>query len=115
MMRVMVLVKATEDAEAGVLPTQEQLTEMSSFNEQLAEAGVILAGEGLHPSNRGVRLRYNGRERTVLDFNSRWMNAMGTAGLISLAAKYTVARMLERDDFELRLRERRQRTVRWQH
>ncbi|QSB15156.1 YciI family protein [Natronosporangium hydrolyticum] len=66
-MRVMVLVKASEDSEAGVLPTEAELADMSSYNEQLAEAGVILAGEGLHPSDRGVRLRYSGRDRTIRD------------------------------------------------
>ncbi|WP_239677330.1 YciI family protein [Natronosporangium hydrolyticum] len=63
----MVLVKASEDSEAGVLPTEAELADMSSYNEQLAEAGVILAGEGLHPSDRGVRLRYSGRDRTIRD------------------------------------------------
>jgi hypothetical protein len=61
----MVLVKATEDSEKGVLPSQELLTEMGKFNEELANAGVLLAGEGLHPSSRGVRVTFP--ERKVID------------------------------------------------
>ena len=64
-MRVMVLVKATKDSEAGVMPSEELLTAMGKFNEELAAAGVLLAGEGLHPSKRGCRIVFNGAERTV--------------------------------------------------
>jgi hypothetical protein len=63
----MVLVKASEESEAGVMPTQELLTEMSDFNEELVKAGVMLAGEGLHPSSKGVRVRFEGSERKVID------------------------------------------------
>ena len=66
-MRFMILVKATKDSEAGVMPTHEQLAEMGKFNEELVKAGVLLAGEGLHPSSRGARVRYNGTRRTVID------------------------------------------------
>jgi hypothetical protein len=63
----MVLVKANEDSEAGVMPNQELLGEMGKFNEELAKAGVMLAGEGLHPSSRGARVRFAGGKRTVID------------------------------------------------
>jgi hypothetical protein len=66
-MRVMVLVKATKDSEAGVMPSQELLTEMGKFNEELVKAGVMLAGEGLHPSSTGVRVNFSGDKRTVTD------------------------------------------------
>ncbi len=66
-MRVMVIVKANEQSEAGQLPTRELLAEMGKFNEQLAEAGVMRAAEGLHPSSRGKRVRFSGPERTVID------------------------------------------------
>ena len=65
-MRVMVLVKATRDTEAGVMPSEQQLAEMGTFNEELARAGVLLAGEGLHPSAKGARVRFSGEERTVI-------------------------------------------------
>ena len=65
-MRVMVLVKATRDTEAGVMPSERQLAEMGAFNEELARAGVLLAGEGLHPSTKGARVRFSGEERTVV-------------------------------------------------
>jgi hypothetical protein len=63
----MILVKATQDSEAGVLPSQELLTEMGQFNEELVKAGVMLAGEGLQPSSKGARVRFSGKERTVID------------------------------------------------
>jgi hypothetical protein len=66
-MRVMVLVKATEESEAGVMPSQELLTQMGNFNEELVKAGVMLAGEGLHPSSKGVRVAFSGGERKVID------------------------------------------------
>ena len=66
-MKVMVLVKASKDSEAGVMPTQQLLTEMGQFNEELVKAGVMLAGEGLHPSSKGVRVRFSGTARTVID------------------------------------------------
>ncbi len=65
-MRVMVMVKATAESEAGVMPSEQLLTEMGAFNEELVQAGVMLAGEGLHPSAKGVRVRFSGEERTVL-------------------------------------------------
>ena len=66
-MRVMVLVKATAESEAGVLPSQELLTEMMAFNEELVKAGVMLAGEGLHPSSKGARVAFSGSDRKVID------------------------------------------------
>jgi hypothetical protein len=66
-MRVMVIVKATKDSEAGVMPSQQLLTDMGKFNEELVKAGVMLAGEGLHPSSKGKRVRFNGPNRTVVD------------------------------------------------
>src|SRR5262249_13269989 len=66
-MRVMILVKANKDSEAGVLPSQELLTEMGKFNEELVKAGVMLAGEGLHASSKGKRVRFSGATRTVID------------------------------------------------
>src|SRR6266568_3164030 len=66
-MRVMVFVKASKESEAGVMPSRELLTEMGKFNEELVKAGVMLAGEGLHPSSKGVRVRFSGTNRTVID------------------------------------------------
>jgi hypothetical protein len=66
-MRVMVLVKASEESEAGVLPSEEMLSEMLAFNEELVKAGVMLAGEGLHASSKGVRVAFSGGERRVID------------------------------------------------
>ena len=66
-MRFMVLVKANKDSEAGVLPDQKMLTEMGNFNEELVKAGVMLAGEGLHPTSKGARVKFSGRKRTVID------------------------------------------------
>jgi hypothetical protein len=63
----MVLVKADERSEAGVLPDEQLLTEMGKYNEALAKAGIMLAGEGLHPSAKGVRVRFSGAKRTVID------------------------------------------------
>lgn len=67
MMRVMVLVKATEETEAGAMPSEQILAEMGKYNEELAKAGVLLAGDGLHPSSRGKRVRFSGDQRTVID------------------------------------------------
>jgi hypothetical protein len=64
-MRFMVIVKANKDSEAGVMPSTELLTAMGKFNEEMVKAGVMLAGEGLHPSSNGVRIRYSGNNRTV--------------------------------------------------
>jgi hypothetical protein len=66
-MKVTVLVKATPDSEAGVMPTQELLTAMGEFNESLVKAGILLAGEGLQPSRLGKRVRFSGKTRTVTD------------------------------------------------
>jgi hypothetical protein len=66
-MRVMVLIKADEDTEAGVMPSEQLLAEMGKYNEELVKAGVMLAGEGLHPSSKGKRVRFSGDKRTVID------------------------------------------------
>ena len=66
-MRVMVLVKADANSEAGVMPDEKLLTAMGKFNDELVKAGVMLAGEGLHPSSKGKRVRFSGKQRTVLD------------------------------------------------
>lgn len=66
-MRFMVIVKANKDSEAGVMPSEELLTEMGKFNEELVKAGIMLAGEGLHPSSKGVRIKFSGKKRTVID------------------------------------------------
>ena len=66
-MRFMVLIKATKDSEAAVMPSEQLLTEMGKFNEELVKAGVMLAGEGLHPSSKGARVRFSGSKRTVID------------------------------------------------
>ena len=66
-MRVMVIVKATKNSEAGVMPSEKLLAEMGSFNEELVKAGIMLAGEGLHPSAKGKRIKFSGGKRTVVD------------------------------------------------
>jgi hypothetical protein len=66
-MRFMVMVKATEDSEAGQMPSQEMLAAMGRYNEELVKAGVMVAGEGLHPSAKGVRVRFDGSDRRVID------------------------------------------------
>ena len=64
-MRFMILVKATQDSEAGKMPSTQLLTEMGKYNEQLVKAGIMLAGEGLHPTSKGARVRFSGKDRTV--------------------------------------------------
>jgi hypothetical protein len=66
-MRFMVIVKATKNSEAGILPTKELLAQMGAFNEELSKAGVMLAGEGLQPSSKGARVKFSGSKRTVVD------------------------------------------------
>ena len=66
-MRFMVMIKANADSEAGVMPSQQLLAEMGKYNEELVRAGVMLAGEGLHPSSKGSRVRFSGSKRTVVD------------------------------------------------
>ena len=66
-MRFMVMVKASTDSEAGVMPTEQELAEMGKFNEELVKAGVMLAGEGLHPSSKGKRIRFAAGKKTVVD------------------------------------------------
>ena len=66
-MRFMVMVRATKESEAGEMPDEKLLTEMTRYNEELVRAGVVLAGEGLHPSSKGARVRFSGDKRTVID------------------------------------------------
>ena len=66
-MRVMVIVKASKESEAGQMPSEKLLTDMGKYNEELVKAGVMLAGDGLHPSSRGKRVRFSGTQRTVID------------------------------------------------
>src|SRR5471030_3415853 len=66
-MRFMIIVKATKDSEAGVMPDEKLLKDMMKFNEELVKAGVMLAGEGLHPSSKGARVKFSGKNRTVTD------------------------------------------------
>ena len=67
MPRFMVIVKASKDSEAGVMPSEQLLTDMGKYNEELVKAGIMLAGEGLHPSSKGVRVHFAGKNRTVID------------------------------------------------
>lgn len=80
-MRFMVIVKANKDSEAGVMPSKQLLTEMGKFNEELAKAGVMLAGEGLHASSKGARVKFSGGKKTVIDGPLRkrrnWLPASG--------------------------------------
>jgi hypothetical protein len=66
-MRFMVIVKATADSEAGIMPTEQLLAEMGAYNEELVKAGVMQAGEGLHPSSKGARVHFSGKQRKVID------------------------------------------------
>ncbi|RON10240.1 dehydrogenase [Pseudomonas brassicacearum] len=66
-MRFMIIIKASKDSEAGVMPTQELLTAMGNYNEELVKAGILIGGEGLHPSSKGTRVRFSGEKRTVID------------------------------------------------
>jgi hypothetical protein len=67
MMRFMIVVKADKNSEAGIMPSKELLAEMGKYNEELARAGVLLAGEGLHPTSKGARVKFSGAQRTVID------------------------------------------------
>lgn len=66
-MRFMIIIKASADSEAGVMPSQELLTAMGNYNEELVKAGIMLAGEGLHPSSKGTRVKFSGEQRSVID------------------------------------------------
>ena len=66
-MRFMMIVKGNKDSEAGILPTEEALTDMAKYNEQLVKAGVLIAGDGLQPTSKGARVKYSGSKRTVVD------------------------------------------------
>ncbi len=100
-MRFMVMVKATPESEAGVLPTTEMLTEMGRFNEELVKAGVMLAAEGLQPSSKGARIRYAGGKPTVTDGPFTEAKEL-VAGfwLLQAKSKDDVVAWLERAPFE---------------
>lgn len=66
-MRFMIIVKATKDSEAGIMPSEQLLAEMGKFNEELVNAGIMMAGDGLHPSSKGARVKFSGNMRTVID------------------------------------------------
>jgi hypothetical protein len=66
-MKVMVIVKATKSSEAGIMPSEQLLADMGNYNEQLVKAGIMLAGEGLHPTSKGARVRFSGKDRAVID------------------------------------------------
>ncbi|WP_223549079.1 YciI family protein [Pseudomonas sp. A-B-19] len=66
-MRFMIIIKASADSEAGVMPSQELLTAMGNYNEELVKAGIMLAGEGLHPSSKGARVKFSGEQRSIID------------------------------------------------
>jgi hypothetical protein len=66
-MRFMIIIKASKDSEAGIMPSQELLTAMGNYNEKLVKAGILLAGDGLHPSSKGARVRFSGDQHTVID------------------------------------------------
>ena len=66
-MRFMIIIKASPDSEAGVMPSQELLTAMGNYNEELVKAGIMLAGEGLHPSSKGARVKFSGEKRSIID------------------------------------------------
>ncbi|HEU4452807.1 MAG TPA: YciI family protein [Longimicrobium sp.] len=66
-MRFMIIVKANHESEAGTLPSEQELMEMGKYNEELVKAGILLAGEGLHPTSRGARVRFDGGQRTIID------------------------------------------------
>jgi hypothetical protein len=80
-MRFVVLVKATQETEAGVLPTREQFEGMGAFNEELAKAGVLLAADGLQPSSKGARLRFSGHEATIIDGPTSLRHAVGDGAM----------------------------------
>jgi hypothetical protein len=136
-MRVMVIIKADKDSEAGVIPTETLLTEMGNYNEELVKAGVMQGGEGLHPSSKGVRVRFSGEKRTVIDgpfaetkeliagfwlwqVNSmveaiEWVKRMPDAGNSPSDVEVEIRELFEADDFgaeftpELREQEERLR------
>src|SRR5215210_940706 len=89
-MRVMALVKATKDSEAGVMPSTELLAAMGQYNEDLVKAGILLAGEGLHPSAKGKRVAFDGPSRTVIDGA-----VAGTRELVAAVGRWRVMDMAE--------------------
>ena len=112
-MRFMVLIKATKASEAGALPDEKLLTEMGKYNEELANAGVMLDGEGLHPSSKGARVMFDGEKRTVIE--GPFADAQGLIAGFWLWREVEIRQVFEADDFgseftpELREREERLR------
>ncbi|HYW11940.1 MAG TPA: YciI family protein [Longimicrobium sp.] len=111
-MRFMILIKASADSEAGVLPSQQLLTEMGKYNEELVKAGILLAGEGLHPSSRGVRVQFVGKERTVVEGPfAQTRELLAGFWLIQVKSRDEAIQWVKRipnpdgDDFEVEIRQ----------
>ena len=99
-MRFMVLVPADKSTEAGVMPTEKLLAEMTKFNEEMAKAGVMLAGEGLHPTSKGARIRYEGSKRTVIEGPFADGNLVAGFWLIQVKSKQEAIEWLKRAPFD---------------
>src|SRR5256885_9522341 len=99
-MRVMVIVKANKESESGVLPSREILTEMGKFNEELVKAGVMLAGEGLHSSAKGVRVKFGGGKSAVTDgpFTDRKSTRLNSSHLVISYAVFCLKKKKNRDN-----------------
>jgi hypothetical protein len=111
-MRFMVIVKASKESEAGVMPSERVLTEMGKYNEELVKAGVMLAGEGLHPSSKGSRVRFSGSQRSVIDGPfSETKELVAGFWLIQTKSKEEAIEWVKRipnpdgDDFEVEIRQ----------
>ena len=101
-MRFMILVKADRNSEAGILPTEQLLTEMGKFNEELVKAGVMLAGEGLHPTSKGARVKFAGGRTTVTDgpFHDQPESLLAGFWLWQVASKQAAIDWLQRSPFQ---------------
>ncbi|GIH17501.1 YciI family protein [Rugosimonospora africana] len=109
-MRFIVMVKANEDTEAGVMPTEAELTAMGKFNEELVKSGILLAGEGLHPSSKGARIRFSGGQRTVIDGPfTEAKELIAGFWLLQVGSKEEIIEWMKRapmgDDAELEIRQ----------
>jgi hypothetical protein len=111
-MRFMILIKASADSEAGVMPSEQLLTEMGRYNEELVKAGILLAGEGLHPSSRGVRVQFAGKERTVVEGPfAQTTELLAGFWLIQVKSRDEAIQWVKRipnpdgDDFEVEIRQ----------
>jgi len=96
-MRVMVMIKANRESEAGVMPSRELLAAMGKFNEELVQAGVMMAGEGLHPSSRGVRIRFSGKEPIITDGPFAETNTTAPIFVFYFATVSAAGRVVRRD------------------